>query len=182
MSTEIVSSIGEVPDLQSIGDTVLLVDTTLQGKDTVTQRPVCSRKLGHMLVTSKEVNFTDELVVAAVVSNAESEQCSMSLVEREQRSLDTFWGLDADQANQARARASMEEEDRRSRAVQTKIEKEKMHVQWEEEDLRQREARSVVKEGVEVAARKEYLEASAMDCVPSRLYHSTRSTFVLNIE
>lgn len=159
-------------------DTVLVVDAMLQGKDTPAQSPVCSRELSHMLVTSEEVNFTDELVAAAVVSNAESERCSMSLAEREQRSLDTFWGVDAEQANQAHERASMEEEDRCSRAVHTKIKREKMYVLWEEKDLRKREAMSVVKEGVEVAARREYLEARTTDCVPSTVL----STFVLNIE
>lgn len=165
-----------------MGDTVHAVDTMWEGKDTAAQSPVCSRELSHVLATSKEVSFTDELVPAAVVSNAESERCSMSLAEREQRSLDTFWGVDAEQANQAQERASMEEEDRRSRAVQTKIEREKMYVLWEEEDLKKREARNVVKEGVEVAARRAYLEARSMECVLSRFYSSACSTFILNTE
>lgn len=82
----------------------------------------------------------------------------MSLAEREQCGLDDFWGLVANQAEQAEATAAMKMEDSRSEAVRAGIKKEEKIALWEKEDLRIRETKSVVKGNLEEAARTEYLK------------------------
>ena len=89
----------------------------------------------------------------------EMERRNMSLAEHEQCALDDFWGMVANQVEQAEATAAMEREDRRSQDVRARIKKEERYKIWEEEDLRKRETRSVVRENLEDAARREYLEA-----------------------
>lgn len=86
------------------------------------------------------------------------ERRAMSLAEREQCGLDNFWGLVANQAEQAEATAAMEMEDVRSEAVRAGIKKEEKFALWEQEDLRMRETKGVVKGNLEEAARIEYLK------------------------
>lgn len=52
----------------------------------------------------------------------------------------------------------MEMEDRRSQAFRARLKKEETYASWEKEDCRTRETRSTVREDLEGAARREYLE------------------------
>ena len=96
---------------------------------------------------------------AGLVDVPEMERRNMSLAECEQCALDDFWGMVANQVEQAEATAAMEREDQRSQDVRARIKKEERYKIWEKEDLRKRETRSVVRENLEDAARREYLEA-----------------------
>eukprot|EP00752_Nemacystus_decipiens_P004170 g3813.t1 len=97
---------------------------------------------------------------AGSINVPEMERRNMSLAECEQCALDDFWGMVANQVEQAEATAAMEREDQWSQDVRARIKKEERYKIWEEEDLRKRETRSVVRENLEDAARREYLEAS----------------------
>lgn len=96
---------------------------------------------------------------AGSIDVPEMERRNMSLAECEQCALDDFWGMVANQVEQAEATAAMEREDQRSQDVRARIKKEERYKIWEEEDLRKRETRSAVRENLEDAARREYLEA-----------------------
>ena len=73
---------------------------------------------------------------ATASSIPEMESRRMSQAECEQCALDDFWGLVANQAEQAEATAAMEMEDWRSEAVRAGIKKEEKFALWEKEDLR----------------------------------------------
>lgn len=102
---------------------------------------------------------------ATASSIPEMESRRMSQAECEQCALDDFWGLVANQAEQAEATAAMEMEDWRSEAVRAGIKKEEKFALWEKEDLRIRETKSVVKGNLEEAARTEYLEVCCCACI-----------------
>lgn len=141
--------------LEPIGDIVVWVDTTLREKDTATSQPTSSR------FAAAPFNSMGSFVEgpAGAIDVPEMERRNMSLAECEQCVLDDFWGMVANQVEQAEATAAMEREDQRSQDVRARIKKEERYKIWEEEDLRKRETRSVVRENLEDAARREYLEA-----------------------
>ena len=158
MSTEVLKPIGD--DLESIVDCGLKVDNTLRGRGAAGSWPVHTNLPEDMWFTSAE--SVDEPVVGLEmgrrVSITDRERRNMSLAEIEQCSFDNFWGMVTFKAQQEKASAEMEAEDRRSQAVQEKIKKEELHALWDEEELRTREMRSAVKARLEHAARLEYLE------------------------
>ncbi|CAN0047652.1 unnamed protein product [Ectocarpus sp. 12 AP-2014] len=86
------------------------------------------------------------------------ERQNMSKAEGEQCALDDFWGLVANQVEQAEATEAMEREDLLSAQIRARVKKEERYRLWEEEDRRQRETRSAVRERLEDHARREYLE------------------------
>lgn len=141
--------------LEQIGDIVVWVDTTLRESDTATsQRTSCN--FGAVPFNSMG-SFVEG--PAGAIDVPEMERRNMSLAECEQCALDDFWGMVANQVEQAEATAAMEREDQRSQDVRARIKKEERYKIWEEEDLRKRETRSVVRENLEDTARREYLEA-----------------------
>lgn len=140
--------------LEPVGDIVVWVDTTLRESNTATSQPTSS-------FAAAPFNSMGSFVEGPVgaIDVPEMERRNMSLAECEQCALDDFWGMVANQVEQAEATAAMEREDQRSQDVRARIEKEERYKIWEEEDLRKRETRSVVRENLEDAARREYLEA-----------------------
>lgn len=86
----------------------------------------------------------------------------MSVAEGEQCALDDFWGLVANQVEQAESTAAMEREDRRSEHVRATLKREERYSLWEQEDLRKRGTRSIIREKLEDAARREYLEVRVL--------------------
>ncbi len=143
--------------LEQIGDIVVWVDDTLRKGDAVAPQPSSGR------LSTAPFNKMGSFVEAPVgaIDIPEMERRNMSLAECEQCALDDFWGMVANQVEQAEATAAMEREDQRSQDVRARIKKEEKYRIWEEEDLRKRETRSIVRENLEDAARREYLEASA---------------------
>lgn len=141
--------------LEPIGDIVVWVDTTLRETDTATSQPTNSN------FAAVPFNSMGSFVEgpAGAIDVPEMERRNMSLAECEQCALDDFWGMVANQVEQAEATVAMEREDQRSQDVRARIKKEERYKIWEEEDLRKRETRSVVRENLEDAARREYLEA-----------------------
>ncbi|CAM9245907.1 unnamed protein product [Hapterophycus canaliculatus] len=89
---------------------------------------------------------------------SDMERRNMSMAEGEQCALDDFWGLVANQVEQAEATAAMEREDRRSEHVRARLKKEERYSLWEQEDFKKRGTRSIVRENLEDTARREYLE------------------------
>ena len=142
-------------NLEPIGDIVVWVDTTLRESDTPTSQPTSSN------YAAVPFNSMGSFVEgpAGAIDVPEMERRNMNMAEREQCALDDFWGMVANQVEQAEATAAMEREDQRSQDVRARIKKEERYKIWEEEDLRKRETRSVVRENLEDAARREYLEA-----------------------
>lgn len=139
-------------------DIVVWVDKTLRkGKDADISQ--ATRRL-----TAVPLNNMGSFVEgpAGAIDVPEMERRNMSLAEREQCSLDDFWGMVANQVEQAEATAAMEREDQRSQDIRARIKKEERYKLWEQEDLRKRETRSIVKETLEDAARREYLEVSLL--------------------
>lgn len=141
--------------LEQIGDIVVWVDTTLRESDTAASQPPNS------IFAAAPFKSMGSFVEgpAGAIDVPEMERRNMCLAECEQCALDDFWGMVANQVEQAEATAAMEREDQRSQDVRAKIKKEERYKIWEEEDLRKRETRSVVRENLEDAARREYLEA-----------------------
>lgn len=142
--------------LEPVPDIVVWVDTTLRGNDTAISQPTNNR------VAAVPFNTMGSFVEgpAGAIDIPEMERRNMSLAEREQCALDDFWGMVANQVEQAEATAAMEREDQRSQDIRARIKKEERYTLWEQEDLRKRETRRVVKENLEDAARREYLEVS----------------------
>lgn len=146
--------------LEPVGDIIVWVDTKLRTKDKAGPQPVSSRLSGIPLVSMG--SFAEGSLITglsgASMDIPDMERRNMSLAECEQCMLDDFWGKVANQVKQAEAMAAMEMEDRLSGAVRTKFKKEERNARWEQEDFRTRETRSIVREALEDAARKEYLE------------------------
>lgn len=140
-------------NLEPVGDIVVWVDTTLRGSDTAMPQPTNR-------LTAVPFNTMGSFVegLAGAIDIPEMERRNMSLAECEQCALDDFWGMVANQVEQAEATAAMEREDRRSQDIRARIKREERYTLWEQEDLRKRETRSVVRENLEDAARREYLE------------------------
>lgn len=110
-------------------------------------------------------------VRVGAVDIPEMERQNMSGAEGEQCALDHFWGLVANQEEQAEATAAMDTEDRRSQAVRAQIKKEERYTMWEQEDMRTRETRTAMRQYLEEAARREYLEVCVSTwicCFPAR--------------
>lgn len=98
------------------------------------------RTLYHAVVPTKCPARGQRLCSVAV------ETCALSLIRHEIN------------IKQAEATAAMEMEDRRSQAVRARLKKEETYALWENEDRRTKETRSTVREDLEDAARREYLE------------------------
>lgn len=141
--------------LEPIPDIVVWVDTTLRESDTATSQPSSSNFAAAPF--NSMGSFVEE--PAGAIDVPEMERRNMSLAECEQCALDDFWGMVANQVEQAEAATAMEREDQRSQDVRAMTKKEERYKVWEEEDLRKRETRSVVRENLEDTARREYLEA-----------------------
>lgn len=172
-------------NLEPVGDIIVWVDTTLRARDTAGPQPVSSRLAVRPF--TKMGSFVEGSVgglSAGAVDIPEVERRNMSLAECEQCALDDFWGLVANQAEQAEATAAMEMEDRRSEAVRARMKKEEKCALWEQEDLRTRETRSVVMEQLEDAARREYLEVMALfvllGCLSPWTIHSVHHIYCVH--
>lgn len=144
-------------NLEPVPDIVVWVDTTLRGNVAAISQPANRTAAVPFNTMGSFVEGP-----AGAIDIPEMERRSMSLAEREQCALDDFWGMVANQVEQAEATAAMEREDQRSHDIRARIKKEERYTLWEQEDLRKRETRSVVKENLEDAARREYLEVSLL--------------------
>lgn len=122
-------------------------------KTTVSNLPLT--RLANIPLNRMEVSVQG---LAEATRVSEMERRNMSMAEGEQCALDDFWGLVANQVEQAESTAAMEREDRRSEQVRAKLKKEERYSLWEQEDLKKRGTRSMVRESLEDAARREYLE------------------------
>lgn len=140
-------------------------DTKLREAHTPSPQTESSRAAESTLRKSQGgfVEGSAKQLLANTVSDSEMERRNMSFAESEQCSLDIFWGLFANKAKQAEAIAAMAMEDSRSEAVRAGLKKEERYALWEKEDLRTRDTRSALKEDLEHAARREYLEVWCLE-------------------
>lgn len=143
--------------LEPIPDIVVWVNSTLGRQNVAISQPT-SRLTAVPFRTMG--SFIEGPAVA--IDIPEMERHNMSLAECEQCALDDFWGMVANQVEQAEATAAMEREDQRSQDIRARIKKEERYTLWDQEDLRKRETRGVVKENLEDTARREYLEVSLL--------------------
>ncbi|CAM9801835.1 unnamed protein product [Pylaiella littoralis] len=139
--------------LEPIPDIVVWVNSTL-GRQNV---PI-SQPTGRLTAVPFRTMGSFIEGPAVAIDIPEMERHNMSLAECEQCALDDFWGMVANQVEQAQATAAMEREDQRSQDIRARIKKEERYTLWDQEDLRKRETRGVVKENLEDTARREYLE------------------------
>lgn len=162
-------------DLEPLGDITIWVDTTLmdEGNGPPVSTRLAERQSDRKLVSMG--SFVDGVGANAAMAAAagvlstmtlhapERELLAMRNAELEQCAVDNFWGVVANQRQQAGAIAAMEREDLESHAVRAQIEKEAKFALWEEEDLRTRETRSAMRERLEYAAIRAYLEVRICD-------------------
>ncbi|CAN0048238.1 unnamed protein product, partial [Ectocarpus fasciculatus] len=139
---------------EQLTDIVVWVDTTLRGQDPGISHPPSNPHTSFPF--NKMGSFFEG--AAGAIDVAEMERQNMSMAEGEQCALDDFWGLVANQVEQAEATAAMEREDRLSQHIRARIKKEERYRLWEQEDRRKRETRSALREHLEDHARREYLE------------------------
>ncbi|CAM9483086.1 unnamed protein product [Ectocarpus sp. 6 AP-2014] len=139
---------------EQLTDIVVWVDTTLRGQDPGISHPPSNPHTKFPF--NKMGSFFEG--AAGAIDVAEMERQNMSKAEGEQCALDDFWGLVANQVEQAEATAAMEREDLLSAQIRARIKKEERYRLWEQEDRRKRETRSAVREHLEDHARREYLE------------------------
>ncbi|CAM9595120.1 unnamed protein product, partial [Ectocarpus sp. 13 AM-2016] len=139
---------------EQLTDIVVWVDTTLRGQDPGISHPLSNPHTKFPF--NKMGSFFEG--AAGAIDVAEMERQNMSKAEGEQCALDDFWGLVANQVEQAEATAAMEREDLLSAQIRARIKKEERYRLWEQEDRRKRETRSAVRERLEDHARREYLE------------------------
>lgn len=155
-------------NIEPVGDIVSWVDTKLMSRDHAVPRRV-SNCFGRRTMVSMG-SFVDGcskglgLIGSAAIGSPEGELQKMRRAESEQCAVDDFWGLDANQGAQAKATAEMEEEDRRSREVHARIEKEQMFAIWEREHLRDEGMRRNMARNFEEVAQRVYLEVRR--CLP----------------
>lgn len=141
---------------EQLTDIVAWVDTTLRGQDPGISHPPSNPHTKFPF--NKMGSFFEG--AAGAIDVAEMERQNMSKAEGEQCALDDFWGLVANQVEQAEATAAMEREDLLSAQIRVRIKKEERYRLWEQEDRRKRETRSAVREHLEDHARREYLEVN----------------------
>lgn len=156
-------------ELEPLVDISLWVDTTLRNRDVREGRgqPVSNRLADRHVDRQSAMmgSFVGCLPGApylASMSIPERERLEMRSAELEQCSVDDFWGLVANQKQQAEAIASMEREDLESQAMRAWLETEIKFGLWEEEDLRTQDTRSVVRKQLENSARRGYMEVCSL--------------------